>query len=178
MQAFLYLVAAIADRLRGRYGGIVKLSMKFVLGYLVSIVYGYYFGWISLGLTVAVGVGYSIGWGVPLSAALAGYTNSEKWQEELGKPGNTEGWQKDILKKSVILALIIRGGMIGLPALLLLYLVPTVYYIGLTAMLAMPASAFMGAAIGKYTKFEYSNTAAELIRGGLWLALLYATVRV
>ncbi len=115
---------AILDRFRGDGGkftikGVAyKIARPFQLlaiGYLISILLGVYWGIEAVKISVAVGIGFTFGYGLLIGAGLKGISplehklrNNDKW----------EWWQFGILKTNTYIALSFRGLMIGAPLLI------------------------------------------------------------
>jgi hypothetical protein len=135
---------------------------------LLATIYSDY----GLSETAAITLGFALlfavcewpGWGAPLGALL--------YDTEMGKTG-LERWQVGILKTNPVLALIARGGIWALPALLMSCWYPEFIYIFVAMPVAMPVAVVVARELGG--KYKHKNTwqLQELIRGGLCATLTY-----
>jgi len=111
-----------ADRFRGN-GGIftidgvtyntARIITLLLMGWSLSIIFGHYIDRDALNISLLVGLGLSVGWGMPLGSILMGITQRENL---LRNPKYTyEWWQFGVLKQNAYAALAFRGVLVGVP---------------------------------------------------------------
>lgn len=115
----MMILLALFDRMRG--GGWFRyshLAGMLGMGVVVSLILNLH-GWVFGYGVLAVMLGASFGWGNPLGAAFDGRPMGSAY----------EWWQVGILRRSVILALLARGAMWGIPLAPMIPLAPVAFAI-------------------------------------------------
>lgn len=153
----LLVLMGVMDRWRGDAADIVSRTVeKAIYGYLVAALSGHTWDWLTGPIVLAMAFGMSPGWGEPLGALLR-----RQPMDQL----KLEWWQVGILKHSAISAMIARGAIWGAPALPLAWFDPSLIYVSLAFLIAVPVAPYL------FRDWEIQEFARGCIAGAVivWL---------
>ena len=106
MSYLLILLMGFFDRLRGDAFHLIHRTVeKLTYGWIVAALAGYPLDFFTVGIAGLWAVGMSFGWGEPLGAFL------ERREMSIVR---LEWWQRGILEKDTLLAIVARGALWGL----------------------------------------------------------------
>lgn len=111
------------------------------IGVCVAALTGHYWGWTALAIAASVAVGHAVGWGHPLGTVLGGVPNK-----------NYEWWEVGVLRRKPWLALVARGALIGLCAMVVVTVDPrAALNITIAFAVAFPLAPFIVTRLQKLT---------------------------
>lgn len=151
------LALGTLDRWRGDGEDIGNRTIeKMLYGWCVAAVAGHGLDVLTVPIILAMVVGMSPGWGEPLGALL---------RRQPMDQSKLEWWQVGILKHSAISAMIARGAIWGAPALPLAWFDPSLIYVSLAFLIAVPVAPYL------FRDWEIQEFARGCIAGAVivWL---------